>query len=268
MSATARTNRIALATGSLLALTVAATANAGIVTPDFGMVWDASGDNVPANPYNPGDFGEVVFESNDSVRYLGGFAGEGWTLDWNCLVRDRASYGGEGFGEPGGAAFVDAEIVVTNTSDSVQSFSLLMSLGVADPILPDSLINGAVASSVTNNSISGDATLNAMDGDSIYKGFLDLVDPFSDTPAATLWDDPYSLTATGAFASASDDDQFGTPDGVPAGPVNSNIAILLNFELSPGDSATVSGLLNVVPAPGVLALMGLGGLAGTRRRRA
>jgi len=269
MSAIARTkNRLTLAAaGSMVAL-LATSVHAGLVTPDFGMVWDASGDNVPSNPYNPADFGEVIYEANNTVRYLGGFVGEGWALDWNCLVRDRGQYGGQGFGSPGGAAFVDAEIVVTNTSASTQTFSILMSMGVSDPILPDSLVNGAVAATVTNNSFSGGATLNAGLGDSIYKGFIDLVDPFADTPVATLWDDPYSLSATGAFASADDATDFGVPAPIAGPAVNSNVAILLTFELSPGDSATVSGFLNVIPTPGVLALLGLAGVTGGRRRRA
>lgn len=269
MSAIARTkNGISLAAGSVIALIAASGAHAGLSMPDFGMVWDASGDNVPANPYNPAEFGEVIYEDDDSVRYLGGFVGEGWELDWNCLVRDRGTYGGQGFGSPGGAAFVDANIVVTNTSSTVQTFSLLMSLNVADPILPDSLINGAVSATVTNNQFSGGADLNAASGDSIYKGFIDLVDPFTDAPVATLLDDPYSLSTPDPFGTASDSAQFGDPDPLAGPAVNSNIAILLSFELSPGDSASVTGLLNVIPTPGAIALLGIAGFAGGRRRRA
>jgi MYXO-CTERM domain-containing protein len=40
-----------------------------------------------------------------------------------------------------------------------------------------------------------------------------------------------------------------------------------SFTLTPGDSASGTSVYNIVPAPGVLALLGLGGVAITRRRR-
>jgi uncharacterized protein (TIGR03382 family) len=40
-----------------------------------------------------------------------------------------------------------------------------------------------------------------------------------------------------------------------------------SFTLSPGDSVSATSVYSIIPAPGVLALLGLGGVAMTRRRR-
>lgn len=163
----------------------------------------------------------------------------------------------------GAGGFIDAAFQFTNNSATNQTFSLLMTLNTGG-IGPVTEMNGSVGVTVTNNQAFGDATIWAPSGGSIYRSFTDLVDPFADTPAKTLLDDPYSLTATGAFAGQNDGDLFGNETGPN---VANSISIMFEVELSPGDSASVSGLFEIaaVPAPSALALLGLAGV--TRRRR-
>jgi hypothetical protein len=256
MSAWTKFGAIALALSGVT-LGTTTTANAGDILPNFGMVWDATNDGMDPADYNPADFGEVSQTGNGTWNYIGGFVGQTWELDWNCIVHP-----GQGSGAGGNSAYVDAEIVVTNTGATTETYSLLMSLG-AGPIAGPTSLSGGVSGSVTNLAIGGSATLAAPTGGNIYSAFIDVSDPNTDPTAATLWGDPYSLVASGPFASASDSTSF---DGLVGGSVNSNVAILLTFTLSPGDTATVNGVFTVVPAPGALALFGLFGLAGRRRR--
>lgn len=237
-------------------LVAAATATAA---PDFSMVWDASGDSVGAFTYNPSDFGESVNNGDGSWSYTGGIVGESWEMSWICDANDN-----QPLNSGGGMAFVDAEIVVTNTSDSVQTFSMLMSLNLASSISAPITADGSAGYTLTNVSPFGDATIAAPTGGSLYKGFVDVVDPFVDPAIGSLYDAPFSDTVTGGFATTSSNDAFGTTD---PGSADTNIAVLLTFELSPGDSASVVGTLVVVPGPGALALLAMGGFAGRRRRR-
>lgn len=256
MSAWTKFGAIALALSGVT-LGVNTTANAGDILPDFGMVWDATNDGMDPVNYDPAEFGEASQVGNGTWNYIGGFVSQNWLLDWDCTVHP-----GSGSGAGGNSAYVDANIVVTNTGLTTETYSLLMTLG-AGPIAGPTSLSGSVAASVTNVSFAGSATLAAPTGGSIYSAFIDVTDPFLDPSAATLFDDPYSLVASGAFGSNSDDTSF---DGLVGGSVNSNVAILLTFTLTPGDSASVNGVFTVVPAPGALALFGLFGIAGRRRR--
>jgi hypothetical protein len=223
---------------------------AGLDIPDFTMTWWASGDGQDPETFDPADFGNVINHGDGLFEYLGGRSHDLWTLDWDALVDP----------DP----FIDGQIVVTNNDSEFQTFFLLMTLNGITPVEEPSVMNGEVAATVTNNQLTGDATFRALEDDAIYSAYVDLVDIESDTPVKTLWEYDYDLVATGGLASESDDLAFG-PEAGPA--ANDNIAILLRFELSPGDSASVSGVFNIVPAPAALPALAVFGLLGGSRRR-
>ncbi len=218
-----------------------------LATPSFGdfsMEWDASRDTQDPFRYNPGDYGKTIDEGNGLTRYVGSLTNELWSLDWNVLVDP----------DP----LVDAQIAVTNNADTFQAFTLLMILGV-DPF--EGTARGSSSATVTNEfNLDEGATLRTAGGGSVYRAFID-----GGTPFRTLMDSPFSLeTDPIPFATESATASF---NNVPSGPINETMAILLEFELSPGDSASINGFFEVFPGPGGLALFAVFGVGLTRRRR-
>lgn len=235
-----------------------------------GAIHDMSWSVNNGGAVSPLEYGTVQDNGNGSNLWSIALGGDGGPMpiqfgdfrldDYSCTTFIQSAPG------PLNSAFIDAAFEVTNTGNTTQTFSLLMTLGGTGFIGPVTTMDGSVAATVTNNQFGGDATLGAPISGSIYRAFTDLSDPFSDPPAATLMDDPFSIVASGPFASADDNQSF-LPTGGPT--VNNTISIMFEFTLSAGDSASVSGLFQIaaVPAPGALALLGVAGLAGTRRRR-
>jgi hypothetical protein len=247
--------------------------------PDFRMIWTA-GDNPPID-YNwndvngdPGGYGvyhgegvwnvpgnEAVWEGYSYTGTLvssGAGGGPGappglWTLQWNCVFNDFSS-----------GPFVTANIVVTNHDPiNIQNFDLLMTLPVAPIPIPEE--RGSIVGTVTD--LSGDnATVFAPAGLRIYTPQIDGVD---EAPGFLL-NDPFQASAGGANQSGPvGPADFGVPVWVPATqPVDDEIAIYLNFDLTPGDSASFTSIFEVqlIPGPGALPLLAVG-LLGRRRRR-
>ena len=71
---------------------------------------------------------------------------------------------------------------------------------------------------------------------------------------------PFSTNSTSANLVAGQ-------TGPLAGISPTSIGIRLDFDLTPGETVTFNGAFAFVPAPGCLALLGLAGLTGSRRRR-
>lgn len=163
---------------------------------------------------------------------------------------------------------VDDPVVQLNFA--VTAGSIMTTFTISSPTLSFATINqaeGRASAGVTVTDNDGDGasvSLNGMPGlyTSRYNGA---------PPGGTLFADllPNAVMA-GAFASNSANDS--SPGGgafSPIGPAVSDMSSRYRFSLSANDDASGTSTYEIrpVPAPGAIALMGLGGLLAGRRRR-
>ena len=244
------------------------------------MIWDASGDAAGSQQYDPNlytsyapDAGSHPFHNAGAAtawgtwnlsgpagdrertgwRYRGGFHGIGdaWEVSWDCVVNQ----------DP----FVDATINVTNNSVNTETFWIYMPLSIV-PTGPSPLMSGSVAAALSSQSLLTPAQLATNGVDPIYQAYANPT--FPQDPGAverTLLNPGYTLNAAPGN-SASDSAAFINEAGPAV--IVTDIAILLRFTLTAGDSASVTGIFEVVvPGPGGLAVFALVAALGGRRRR-
>jgi len=234
-----------------------------------GLLFAASASAAPVSPVELGIFIGGVYDSSYDETDLGCAAGPGDTFVCTSPV------GGLTVGDlklDNWNMTFDNDPVITgvtavtnlNLISSVQ-FTMVFTLPTG-PIGPSTLTGGSVQGGMTDNT-GDDATVSTATGSAFYQG---LIDGVSD-PARTLYADPQSFSAGGAFLSGNiPSTAFGTPiPSLPSPAVAGNIGIRLDFILTPGDSASfTSNFVVVVPEPatGALVALGLVVLAAHRRR--
>ncbi len=231
--------------------------------PSFRLQWTTSDGTVNYDWTQLGQlhgFGMHTIAGSDQDwmgwRYDGSAGGAGWEIKWDSVFNHQTG------GLAAGGAFVTANIVVTNNDVSIQNFSLLMTLSTG--ALQAALERGSVVGTVTDLT-QDDATVFAPTGGRIY---TPMIDGAAEVPGFLMLD-PFSQNAGGSFQSAAvGPADFGIPAPVAATQsIDSSIGILLDFDLTPGDSVSFTSIFEVVvPAPGVIGLLAVAAV-GTRRRR-
>lgn len=253
----AAVNNISVISGCGCALIAFASATASADTsiiPDLTMRIGVAGQTYE---YNAATMGSAWANGNSTFGYNGSlsspFDSTGFNLGWSLLVNP----------DP----FIVGNLVVTNTSNATQTFFLDVSLPI-NVALATSTVGGSITGTVTD--LNGDgATVSAVGGnDAIYRAFTDVSPDFSTGNLAGSLLVGSSATAGSFLSQTIGPDTFGGPiPSLPYGAVTTNIAIRLQFTLTAGDSASFTSLFVVVPAPGALAIAGLGLFAGRGRRR-
>ncbi|MBM4112423.1 MAG: hypothetical protein FJ253_03465 [Phycisphaerae bacterium] len=155
---------------------------------------------------------------------------------------------------------ISGNFTFTNNSDSTQTYDVWVILTTTPNALP-SKIGGSVAGGMTADSDGG--TLATIDDETpLWSAYMDAA-----FQAGLIYD---ASASAGPFDSASiGSDAFGQPiPDMDAGPLGSSIAVRLQFTLTAGDQASFTSVfvLESVPAPGALALLGLAAVVGRRRR--
>jgi hypothetical protein len=145
--------------------------------------------------------------------------------------------------------------VKNNSLTNNIQFSILISMDVLASNAAF-FLNGATNNLVSDgNGVATLSTTNAFHpGSALWTYQVDGAD------FTTLFNAPFTQTAP-AGTSAQNQNGFGPMTGVP-----SSIGIRLDFDLSPGEQVELAGNFTYIPTPGALALLGLAGIAGRRRR--
>lgn len=231
-----------------IALGLATTSSiAGTIGVPEMQIWMQVNDNNMI-PYTPAGFQNP----DGTYTYNGYYEGEGFDLDFDAIADT----------DP----FINNTVAVTNTSGSTNTYTFIVMLPTIS-ITGGTVMGASIGGSVTDANFSGGATLGSAGGP-VFTGLID----GSAAPGATLLNDPYSSPAV-PFAGGTSNilaTSFGLPGPSFPGPdVLGSIGIQLKFTLTAGDTAAITSFFIVepVPAPAAFALLGLAGLAGSRRRR-
>ncbi len=195
----------------------------------------------------------------DGYSFMGDAFGSGWGMNWDMQASTAT------------AQSVIANFTVMNLSSETQTFSLFITDSVATEYGMGSLVGGSIAGTFTDLNANG-VNIAAVDGDSIYTAFVDAttVDPFDGSVVGNLLDDASGsagLFQTGTFGESAFGD-FPVLPGQSMGGASINYGFILEFTLSAGDTAGFTASMAIAtPAPGAIALLGIAGVAGRRRRR-
>jgi hypothetical protein len=243
-----------------LPFVTAAIAGAALVSPAVADISDIvlrieatneMGTAVFEGQLRDGDFypgGEYIWESNTPIMMLNQSGQVIATLN-NARVR-----------------CVEDPVVQVNFS--VSAGSLMTAFTINSPLLSFATIAnaaGRASAGVTATDTDGDGATVAAAGQpalylSQYNGFV---------PTGTLFAD---LIAGPVSAPAFDSETASgsSPGGGMFAPIAnpvSDMSARFNFTLTANDEASGTSTFEIVPAPGAIALLGLGGLAAARRRR-
>jgi hypothetical protein len=182
-------------------------------------------------------------------NYQGSLSGGDWLLSWDFNASDSTNGGLK--------AFTAGNYVIQNLSGNTIAVELTVTLPVA--LAGSTLYGGSVSGGLTT---SGPGFISD-DGTPLWSGSTgaSLID--------TLFNNPFNVTNTEAGSSSLGFESFGDPIPSAPGPdLAGDISVTLKFLLGANSSASfTSVLVAAIPAPGALALLGLGGLTAFGRRR-
>jgi len=249
-----------LAAGLAAGIGLTQTTHASNHIPLVTLDWSASGTG-NQNTYLMHQDSDNHWYDNSSNGWVfqGGDNGSAWGLNWNMTAGDAPSAvaGGSGISQ-----FINANLAVTNNTDTFQTFTGLVTFLLPSDFVGGTLMNGSVSVSVQDLFNDG-AEVRAVDDEPIYQSFID------GNPIMSLFDNDFSILATGG-ATESDSTSFGIPNPIAGPEALTSISILLNFEVSPYDTANIVAtyeIASLIPAPGALPLLAALALGFTSRRR-
>ncbi len=235
------------------------TTDASFAGPTVMLDWSASGSGQSSSFLMHEHSDNDWFDSSTNAwSFQGGANKSAWGLNW---VVEAANSPGALAGTLPANQFVNANLAVTNNTDSYQTFVGLVTFLLPTEFQGGTLMNGSVSASVQDVFGTG-AEIRSVDDQPIYQALIDGAN------VQDLISSNFSLTANGG-ATESASDSFGIPSPVSGPVAMESISVLLTFELSPHDTANVVGSFEIaaIPAPGAMALFAGLGLFSSRRRR-
>jgi hypothetical protein len=233
--------------------TIAAAATAGSAVASIPAVSvrieQVGSGNVTMNPTaNPVEGG---------YTYSGNISLWGFQSSFDLSTNSKAATGNNAFG---------GFFTLKNTTATVQQFIIDMTI-TNDPFTGNALAGGSVAGVLLGGPDGG--VLQGVGNAPVWQAIINR-DSGSTAIASLMNGNPFSVS-TGANQSGSIAREFfGNNPQIPSqpiGPLGSSRTIRLQFTLNGGSQVSLSTAFVVqVPAPGAIALLGLSGLVGRRRR--
>lgn len=207
-----------------------------------------------------------VFEGNGAQNDTSGF--NEWSMTWGVTADDDPAATGPLFADVG--TRLGANFTIMNTradgplaSDNHLQFSILVNLNLLAGFAPNVqyYANGGPTITVPAGQLH-DGILTTV-GLSPMTNFL-----LNNASQSSLFPSGSQLAASSNPGGGSSTNSWNGFTGLnPYSPPPSSMSILMTFDLTPGDRVTFNYNYGVIPAPGALALLGLAGVVGGRRRR-
>jgi MYXO-CTERM domain-containing protein len=160
----------------------------------------------------------------------------------------------------GGPLHLFLDFGLVNNTGGTETFTVFAGVPILQALAATS-VSGSVEGGLTDSDFANGATLTSVGTDPIYEGLVD------GSSALELLTGGFSTSV--GFGSTT----IGPVNGAAGGPAiaMTDLGIVITFTLTNGDSANFTADFTIdgtkVPAPSALALLGLAGIAGTRRRR-
>lgn len=237
--------------GALLAAaTIAGSASAGIPSVQIRVAQEGAGSIVLSPVGMPGNAG---------IDYTAEVAVWGFHASFDLSSAVKADTGNQSFG-----GFVSLE----NTSATMQRYTIEMTIGTDS--VGDALAGGSVTGVLSGGALGG--VFSAVGDAPVWSAIINR-NSGSDVIASLLAGtegDPFSVSAGADDFSNIARESFGTPiPSLPIGPLGSSRTIKMDFMLSAGAEVLIGTnfVVQVIPAPGALAMLAVAGVGAGRRRR-
>lgn len=185
-----------------------------------------------------------------------------WSIStWDFNADDDPSGTGMATGARLGAVFTvtNNRPEGPNTSDNHLYFSIYISMAVMGSQNTSFFGNGGMTLTAPEN--SGSFNQVTAVGTPIWNYLI------NGANATSLFQPNFNFGLSGPGTNSTSANLVAGQTGPLAGISPTSIGIRLDFDLTPGETVTFNGAFAFVPAPGCLALLGLAGLTGSRRRR-
>jgi hypothetical protein len=238
--------------------TIAAAATAGSAVASIPAVSvrieQVGSGNVTMNPTaNPVEGG---------YTYSGNISLWGFQSSFDLSTNTKAATGNNAFG---------GFFTLKNTTAAVQQFIIDMTI-TNDPTTGNALAGGSVAG-VLLGGPNGGSLRSVASGMPVWSAHINYT-PTTSSQVASLMlgtgGNPFSVTAGANQSGSIAREFFGNNPQIPSlpiGPLGTSRTIRMQFLLSGGSEVSLSTNFVVqIPAPGAIALLGLSGLVGRRRR--
>ena len=238
--------------------TIAAAATAGSAFASIPAVSvrieQVGAGNVTMNPTaNPVEGG---------YTYSGNISLWGFQSSFDLSTNSKAATGNNAFG---------GFFTLKNTTAAVQQFIIDMTI-TNDPTTGNALAGGSVAG-VLLGGPNGGSLRSVASGMPVWSAHINYT-PTTSSQVASLMlgtgGNPFSVTAGANQSGSIAREFFGNNPQIPSlpiGPLGTSRTIRMQFLLSGGSEVSLSTNFVVqIPAPGAIALLGLSGLVGRRRR--